>query len=170
MVSTRTRRSTHDMVTLPQLIEEDIGQLEKILRDFLKRTEASAALIIDKGGFLITHQGESDDFDLTTIAALSSGAYLANQTIANLVHETNFDNVYQQGEKFSMFISNIDEHCLLVVIFPAHVTVGMVKYYTPAACKGIAAQLHVAHERDPDAGFDLSVMNVAETTSLFKRR
>ena len=31
--------------------------------------------------------------------ALASGAFLANQTIANLVHETNFNSVYQQGEK-----------------------------------------------------------------------
>ena len=158
------------MLTLPQLIEEDIRQLDGALRELLSRTEATAALIIDKGGFLITHKGDADQFDFTTISALSSGAFLANQTIANLVEETNFDSVYQQGEKNSMFIANIDEHCLLAVIFPVKVTVGAVKYFAVPARKRIAAQIQAAHDRDPDGGLDLSVLNVAETSDFFKRR
>jgi predicted regulator of Ras-like GTPase activity (Roadblock/LC7/MglB family) len=158
------------MVTLPQLIEEDISRLDSILRELLARTDAATALIIDKGGFLITKRGDAEDFDLTTIAALSSGAFMANQTIANLVHETNLDSVYQQGEKFSMFIANVDEYCMLVVIFPAQVAVGAVKYFAISARKHIASQLQTAHDRDPGAGLDLSALNVAETADLFKRR
>ena len=115
------------MPTLPQLIEEDVRQLDGILKDLLTNTEATTALVIDKGGFLITHRGESEEFDLTTIAALASGAYLANQTIANLVHEESFDSVYQQGEKYSILVLNVDEYCLLTVIFPVGVGVGAVK-------------------------------------------
>ena len=92
------------MATLPQLIEEDIQRLDDELRELLAKTDATTALVIDKGGFLINSQGDSRQFDLTTISALASGAFMANQTIANLVHETNFNSVYQQGEKFSMFV------------------------------------------------------------------
>src|SRR5881409_1889413 len=101
------------MATLPQLVEEDVQRLDDELRELLDKTDATTALIIDKGGFLITNQGDARRFDLTSIAALASGAFMANQTIANLVHETNFSNVYQQGEKFSMFVSCVDEYCLL---------------------------------------------------------
>jgi predicted regulator of Ras-like GTPase activity (Roadblock/LC7/MglB family) len=158
------------MATLPQLLEEDIQQLEDLLREFLRSTDALTALIIDKGGFLITHQGDSRQFDLTTIGALASGAYLANQTIANLVQEENFDSVYQQGEAVSMFVTNIDEQCLLVVIFRAQVGVGVVKYYATTVRERIAAQLKIAQERDPAGGLDLSVLNIADTTGLFKRK
>ena len=102
------------MAALPQLIEEDIERLEGELRELLEKSDATTALIIDKGGFLITSQGDARQFDLTTIAALASGAYMANQTIANLVHETSFNSIYQQGEKFSMFVMGVDENCLLV--------------------------------------------------------
>lgn len=132
------------MATLPQLLEEDIQQLDDLLREYLRSTDALTALIIDKGGFLITYQGDSRQFDLTTIGALASGAFLANQTIANLVNEENFDSVYQQGEAVSMFATNIDEHCLLVVIFRALVGVGVVKYYASTVRERIAAQLRVA--------------------------
>src|ERR1700747_3244226 len=125
------------MSTLPQLIEEDIRHLDRVLGDLLDSTESTTALVIDKGGFLISHRGDGNQFDLTTIAALASGAYLANQTIANLVHEENFDTVYQQGETFSMLTHNIDEHCLLVIIFPATVGVGVVKYYAGRAVQRV---------------------------------
>ena len=158
------------MGTLPQLIEEDIQCLDDALRDLLQRTEATTALIIDKGGFLIASQGDSRNFDLTTIAALASGAYMANQTIANLIHETNFNSVYQQGEKYSMFALCIDEHCLLVVIFKAQVSVGVVKYFAAPAAEQVAAQMIAAQERDPGGGLDLSMINLADTSGLFRRR
>ncbi len=156
--------------TLPPLIETDINEIDDALSEFLRETDAATALIIDKGGFLITHKGDSRRFDLTTIAALASGAYMANETIANLVQETKFNSVYQQGEHFSMFANCIDEHCLLVVIFPSKLSVGAVKYFAAPASEKIAEQLKSAQERNPDSGFDLSVLNVADTESLFRKR
>jgi predicted regulator of Ras-like GTPase activity (Roadblock/LC7/MglB family) len=158
------------MATLPQLIEDDIQRIDETLLEFLAATDATSALVIDKGGFLISHQGDSRDFDLTTIAALSSGAYMANQTIASLVNETNFNSTYQQGEKFSIFIINVDDNCMLVVIFKSQTGVGVVKYFAGPAVKRIACQLEIAQERAPGEGLDLSVLNVAETGQFFRKR
>ncbi|HSU52949.1 MAG TPA: roadblock/LC7 domain-containing protein [Candidatus Dormibacteraeota bacterium] len=158
------------MGTLPQLIEEDIQRLDDELRELLTQSDATTALIIDQGGFLITSQGDSRQFDLTTIAALASGAFMANQTIANLVHESSFNSVYQQGQKFSMFVMSIDDNCMLVVIFKASVSVGVVKYFSAPACERIAKQFEVAQQRDPAGGLDLSVLNIADPSEMFKRR
>jgi predicted regulator of Ras-like GTPase activity (Roadblock/LC7/MglB family) len=156
------------MATLPQLIEEDIQTLNAVLRDFLAQTDATTALVIDKGGFLITHEGESSEFDLTTIGALASGAFMANQTIAGLVNEPNFSSIHQQGENFSLFVCNVDEEALLVVIFGCHI--GVVKYFTTAAVKKIADQLEVSRKRAPGKGLDLSKLNVANTKDVFRKR
>src|SRR5262245_649812 len=158
------------ITTLPPLNEADINVMDDALGEFLKQTDSTTALIIDKGGFLITHQGDARRFDLTTIAALASGAYMANETIANLVHESKFNSVYQQGEKHSMFVNSIDEHCLLVIIFASKLSVGAVKYFAAPAAEKIADQLRLAQERNPDSGFDLSALNVADTESLFRKR
>jgi predicted regulator of Ras-like GTPase activity (Roadblock/LC7/MglB family) len=158
------------MATLPQLIEDDIQRIEETLREFLASADATSALVIDKGGFLIAHQGDSRDFDLTTIAALSSGAFMANQTIAGLVNETNFNSTYQQGEKFSIFIINVDDNCMLVVIFKSQTGVGVVKYFAAATVKRIACQLEIAQERAPGEGLDLSILNVAETGQFFRKK
>jgi predicted regulator of Ras-like GTPase activity (Roadblock/LC7/MglB family) len=158
------------MATLPQLIEEDMQRLDDALREFIRQTDAIAALIIDKGGFLIAHQGDSSQFDVTTIGALASGAFMANQTIAGLVNEPNFNSVYQQGEKSSMLVVNIDEHCLLIVIFRANVGVGIMKYFAAGTITKIAKQLLVAQERNPDGGYDLSVLNIADSENLFRKK
>ncbi len=158
------------MATLPQLIEEDVQRFSSILQELLKHTEATTALVIDKGGFLITSQGNAEEFDLTTIAALASGAYMANQTIANLVHETNFSSVYQQGEKYNIYATCVGEECLLVVIFESGSNVGMVKYFAQPTAEKLAIQLKIAHERDPEGGLDLSILNMADTSGVFKKK
>ena len=158
------------MGTLPQLIEEDISTIDAVLRDLLKKSEASTAFIADKGGFLITSTGNQEDFDLTSIAALASGAFMASQSIAGMVNEPGFNSTYQHGENFSIYIQDVDEHCLLLVLFPASVGVGAVKYFSSAAVHGVAKQMQAAQERDPSGGLDLSVLNVADPSEFFKRR
>jgi predicted regulator of Ras-like GTPase activity (Roadblock/LC7/MglB family) len=158
------------MVTLPPLVEEDVEQLSGALQELLTKSDATTALVIDKAGFLIAKAGHVRQFDLTTIAALASGAYAANQTIASLVRERNFNSVYQQGEKYSMLVTNVDEHCLLVTIFQAAVGVGIVKYFAAATCARIAEQMKIARQREPAAGLDLSALNLADASAVFKRK
>jgi predicted regulator of Ras-like GTPase activity (Roadblock/LC7/MglB family) len=157
------------MPTLPQLIEEDVTELLRILDDLLLKTEASVALVIDKGGFLITQRG-ADHFDTTTLAALSAASFAATQGIANLVDETNFSSVYQQGESYSLLVLNVDEYCLLAVVFKAQISVGAVKYFSNALVDQIAAQMKRAHDRDPDGGLDLSMLNMADPSSVFRKK
>jgi predicted regulator of Ras-like GTPase activity (Roadblock/LC7/MglB family) len=158
------------MATLPQLIEEDIRQVDEVLAEFLNQADLLGALIIDKGGFLITHQGNTGDLDLTTIGALASGAFMASQTIAGLVNEKNFNSTFQQGEKFSLYILEVDSECLLAVIFCSATGLGLVKYYGNTAAAAIARQLGLARERNPAGGFDLSMMNLANPGELFRKK
>lgn len=158
------------MGTLPQLIEEDLRQLNETLQDFLTQTDASVALLIDKGGFLITHQGDPGELDITTISALASGAFLASQTIAGLVNETDFNHTLLQGANFSLITINIDEHCLLVVIFRTPSGLGVVKYYSARVIRRLARQLAIARERDPQGGLDLSEMNLADSQAVFRKK
>jgi len=158
------------MATLPQLIEEDVCELERVLQELLLQCEGSAALIIDKGGFLITEIGAAKKFDSTTLAALSAASFAATQEIASLVSEPNFSSVYQQGEAHSLLVMNVDEYCLLTIIFKATISVGAVKYFAASSTKLVAKQLKKAHRRAPGAWLDLSELNLADPTPLFRKK
>jgi predicted regulator of Ras-like GTPase activity (Roadblock/LC7/MglB family) len=158
------------MANLPQLTEEDIQKLDAMLCEFITSTDASAALVIDEAGFLITHQGDTSGFDLTSIGALASGAFMASQAIANLVNEKNFNCIYQQGENFSLFVTNVDEYCMLIVIFKATTGLGVVKYYAATAVKLIARQLKISRKRAPGEGIDLSTLKATDTQHIFRKK
>lgn len=158
------------MPTLPQLIEEDVRVLDAALDDFISKSEATSAFVLDKGGFVINQRGDTNSFDTTTLGALAAAAFAATQGIAGLVQEATFSSVYQQGENFSLLVSNIDEHCLLVVIFRAQISVGAVKYYAVNVVSQVSQQLVVAHNRAPGEGLDLSVMNMADSAEFFQKK
>ena len=51
------------MPTLPQLFQEDVTVLDRALDQLLRNTEATTAIVIDKGGFLITQCGDTGSVD-----------------------------------------------------------------------------------------------------------
>ena len=158
------------MATLPQLIEEDVQELSRVLQELLMKTDASVAMVIDKGGFLITETGEKHSIDTTTLAALSAASFAATQGIASLVNESNFTSVYQQGESYSLLVLNVDEYCLLTIVFKAHISVGAVKYFAESTTKLVGKQMKASHERAPEGGLDLSMLNMADPTPMFKKK
>ena len=158
------------MASLPSLIEEDIESLDGSLNHLLTKSEASAALVVDKGGFLITQCGALEKVDTTTLGALAAGSFVATQSLADLIGERNFNSIYQQGEQFSLLAYNVDENCLIIILFPAQTSVGAVKYYAALAIPQIAEAMKRAWERAPDQSLDLSELNLADTTALFKKK
>ena len=157
------------MLSLPQLIEEDIQLLDSALGDLIAKSESTAALIIDKGGPLIIQKGDADRFDTTTMAALAAGSYAATQAIAGLVGELDFSSIYQQGQNFSILVNNIDDQLLLIVIFRANISVGAIKYYATTTITQVAEQIVRARKRDPDTNMDLVSMNLLDTADVFRR-
>ena len=94
----------------------------------------------------------------------------ATECIASLVREKNFSSIYQQGENFSLLVLNVDDNSLLTVIFQANLSVGAIKYFSTDIIRRIAMQLQIAEHRDPGAGLDLSMLNMADPSPLFRRK
>jgi predicted regulator of Ras-like GTPase activity (Roadblock/LC7/MglB family) len=155
-------------MALPQLIAEDVRELDRALAELVSRSEASSAMIIDKAGFLITESGGTSSVDNTTLAALAAGSFAATQGMASIVSESNFNCVYQQGETFSLIVQNVNDDTLLIVVFAAHVSVGAVKYFANVAVPRIADQLAKARERG-DGELDLAMMNMEDSSEFFRK-
>jgi CDGSH-type Zn-finger protein/predicted regulator of Ras-like GTPase activity (Roadblock/LC7/MglB family) len=140
------------------------------LNDLLGKTEAQTALIVEKAGYLIHQCGDSNSFDTTTVATLSSNAFNATAFMAGIINETRFTGMFQQGDVVSTLILNIDENCLLVIVFKASLGVGAVKYYAATTIEKVAHQLEIASAREPGKGFDIISLNPDDVSLLFKRK
>ena len=155
-------------MAFPQLIEEDMQCFDKVLADLVKKSEAMLTMIVEKAGYLIHQFGDAATLDTTTLATLGSNAYNATHFMAQLVNEHHFTSMYQQGETYSTLILNIDENCILVLIFGTDQTVGSMKYYAAPAVKNICEQLKRASARGETA-LDLSDMDAVDVQALFRR-
>jgi len=157
------------MPGLPPLIEEDVQLLDSALGELLQKSEASFALVIDKGGPVIHQRGAVEQFDTMSIAALAAGSFSATQAVAVLLGESNFGSIYQQGERLSLLFSNIDENALLIVIFKSELSAGAVKYYATETARLIVGQFQRAQARAPGESLDLVSENVMDVTSIFRK-
>ena len=158
------------MGQFPQLIQEDLDALNVTMHELLKKSEANVALLVEKAGYLIHQCGSQDSMDSTTFATLGSNAYNAVQFMAQLVNESNFTSMYQQGEHFSTLMVNVDENSLLVIVFPTHLTVGSMKYYAAPAAKSIGERIQLATDRAPGAGLDFSDLDPTDVQALFRKK
>jgi predicted regulator of Ras-like GTPase activity (Roadblock/LC7/MglB family) len=154
--------------SLPQLIEEDLRQLNAIFDDFLAKSEADSVLLTAEGGFLVSTHGKTRSIDPTTIGALASNSFEANKAIAGMIGEESFSSMYQAGDRSSLFVQSIDGFNLMIVIFPVRTTVGAIKYYAQAAREMVAKVFERARKRTPE-GLDLALLNLEDSTQLFKR-
>ncbi|MGC8744692.1 MAG: roadblock/LC7 domain-containing protein [Verrucomicrobiia bacterium] len=157
------------MPGFPQITEEDIQEFEKNLNKMIEQTEASLALIVEKAGHLIHQSGEVDKFDSRVISTLASNAYNASAYLASLLNETKITGMTQQGEKFSTMILEIDEHCILVVVYRSSLSSGAIKYYASLVIPKIANQIRIAKERAPGLLFDFTDLNTPDAQEFLEK-
>jgi len=158
------------MFTLPLLISEDIAAIDIALGDFVLVSGSRLALFIDAGGFIVTRQGDEGDMDTATLGALAANSFAATQAIARIIEDQSVTCLYQEGNENSLLILSVGDFGFLAVVFPAAIGVGSVKFYGQDVVARINAQLMGARLRAPGQGLDLSALNIADATPLFRRR
>ena len=156
------------MANFPQLTEEDVQKFDEALNELLAKSEATTVLIVEKAGHLI-HQCGTVSSGADQLATLAANSFAATQFMAGLSGEPNFTGMFQQGEKISTLIMNIEEHCILVILFSSSLGVGLIKHYAAATIQRVAEQLQIAQQRAPGVVFDLTDLNVTDAGALFRK-
>src|SRR5688572_27902758 len=81
--------------------EDDFGAIQKSLQKFLNDSNARCALLVDRSGQLVATVGEQPRFDPTAFATLTAADFSANDQLARLIGETEFNSLFHQGEQES---------------------------------------------------------------------
>src|SRR4051794_36821335 len=107
--------------------EDDFGAITKSLERFLFDSNARCALLVDRSGQLVATVGEQPNFDPTAFATLTAADFSANDQLAKLIGENDFQSLFHQGEKESMYLADIARRVILVVLFDNRTTLGLVR-------------------------------------------
>ena len=107
--------------------EDDFGAINQLLQRFLFDSNARCALLVDRSGQLVTTVGEKPNFDATAFATLTAADFSANDQLAKLIGETDFNTLFHQGERESMLLADVARRVILVVLFDTRTTLGLVR-------------------------------------------
>ena len=107
--------------------EDDYGAITTTLQRFLYDAKARCALLVDRSGQLVATVGEQPNFDATAFATLTAADFSANDQLARLIGEKDFNVLFHQGEKESMYLADIARRVILVVLFDNRTTLGLVR-------------------------------------------
>ena len=107
--------------------EDDFAAITQSLQRFLVDADARCALLVDKSGQLVATVGEKPRFDPTAFATLTAADFSANDQLAKLIGESDFNSLFHQGEKESMYLADVARRVILVVLFDNRTTLGLVR-------------------------------------------
>ncbi len=107
--------------------DDDFRAISGSLQRFLYDSNARCALLVDRAGQLVCTVGEPPTFDATAFASLTAADFSANDQLAKLIGEKDFNTLFHQGEKESMYLADVARRVILVVLFDNRTTLGLVR-------------------------------------------
>ena len=113
----------------PQLVmyEEEYKLINAVCERLTRDASAKVVFLVDKNGQLISASGATADIDTTSLASLTAGNVAAMGGLAKLIGESEFPNQFHEGTRDSMHMTIVGQRVVLVVIFDAKASLGLVR-------------------------------------------
>ena len=109
------------------LYEEEITQLEDVVRRLQQEARAKAVFLIGANGQQFVSAGEIAQFDSTSLASLTAGNVTATDGLAKLIGEREFTVLFHEGQRDHIHLSIVANRAILAVIFDDHSSLGLVR-------------------------------------------
>lgn len=131
--------------------QDDYDGITQTLQRFLYDSSARCALIVDRSGQLVATVGEQPTFDPTAFATLTAADFSANDQLARLIGESDFNTLFHQGERESMYLADVARRVILVVLFDNRTTLGLVRLKMKQAVDELTKLFEGVFERERQA-------------------
>lgn len=142
------------------LFPEDIDRLNTVLAPLVAKSKLLLAVLINRDGRVLTHQGNLSQVDIVSLAALVAGNTASTLAIANLVGEAEFSAMYHQGKDKNIYIDSMDENTFLSVVFDDQTNIDRVKVFIRQFERQLKEALYLVYAKDENQiDLDLDVGN-----------
>ncbi len=116
-------------MSYPQMVmyDEEFKEINAVIEKLLRESNSKVIFLVDKNGQLISGVGDVEQFDTTSLASLTAGNIAATGGLAKLIGEKEFSILFHEGEKDNLHISIVGGRVILVVLFDARSSLGLVR-------------------------------------------
>ena len=113
------------------LSEQQLEDMDRCLEHLLWETDARCVLLADITGQLISVLGDTEQMNTAVLSALAAGEIAATKEMAGLVGEqARFRMVLHEGDRSSVYLSEVGQEMLLITVFDTQTPIGMVRLFT----------------------------------------
>ncbi len=109
------------------IFEQDFWDINNSLNRLLTSTNATALLLVDKAGQMITSVGNTTNVDLVSFGSLAAADFAATSQLALLIGEDEFTELFHQGKQENIYITIVLSRIILVVIFGKTTNLGLIR-------------------------------------------
>jgi len=144
---------------------DGVYELDSALSEIIRSAQCETAMVINKSGQLVSHQAKADGGDKVSIAALAAGGFASSVAIARMIGETEFETLYYEGAASNLFIAQIDENNIILLVFKNRLTLEKVRATVDKNRENIVEILKKTYLKtlpDPFLNLDVSSYGVLE--------
>lgn len=110
------------------------------LGELLRESGACYVLLLDRKGFVLAHKEAlwaPRPPALDSLATLIAGNAAATQALAKMLGEHRFNELLHQGDTYGLYVEEVGQLALLVIIFDNSAPVGRVKLFGKRAVQSL---------------------------------
>ena len=120
------------------MYDEEYQKINAVCDRLTKDANAKVVFLVDKNGQLIASAGQTQNIDTTSLASLTAGNVAAMGGLAKLIGENEFPNQFHEGTRDSLYMTIVASRVVLVVIFDARTSLGLVRLRVKKAADELA--------------------------------
>ncbi|MSP23762.1 MAG: roadblock/LC7 domain-containing protein [Myxococcales bacterium] len=133
------------------MYEDEFHRIQGAIETLLGAANARVVFVVDKNGQLMAAAGDVDQLDTTSLASLTAGNIAATGGIAKLLRENEFATQFHEGKNAHIHIQLVSQRVILVVIFDAKSSLGLVRLRVRKTTEELTAIFEAMNKRPVDA-------------------
>lgn len=109
------------------ITDKDMKKINYCLNKMVSSSMAHSVLLIDRSGQLIAHHGNTPEFDILSLSALTAANFGATAEIARILGEEEFTLLFHKGRNENVYFSAVGEHVIMVTLFDDRTSLGLIR-------------------------------------------
>ncbi len=146
------------------LREEDHRRIVGLVERLLEEANGRLVALVDRNGQPLALAGNLPGVDQTALASLAAGNVAATEGLARMIGERTFLSMYHEGDEEHLYYAAVGETALLVVVFDARSSLGLVRLRVRQVAPEIATVLEEARQATRAGALDGAGGPLAEIT------
>jgi predicted regulator of Ras-like GTPase activity (Roadblock/LC7/MglB family) len=115
-----------------------LDEMDGVLNQLQQKTQVTCVLLADVSGQLICAVGRAAGLDTASVAALTASDMSATAELARQLGEVKpFRMLFHEGEQRHLYLSDVGNSLILIVVFETRVPIGLVRVFTERAAQAL---------------------------------